>query len=106
MEDAWAILGKDSRILVAAIKSLPNLESRMEALKARLEEAKKLARTGMAKNHPDQNPGDISARTRFKAYQDALESVTWHTERTCEAMKDALENPSPLPVSKRLIVIG
>lgn len=103
LEAAWKVLGKDSGELVSSMRQLPDLDSRLAAAEAACEEAKRLARGLMRKNHPDVNPGDPGAAARFREAQEALECVRWHTEELREAVKAVKEAP-PRP-SKSLIVI-
>lgn len=103
LETAWRALGKDPVELMASMRSLPDLDSRLSAAEAACEEAKKLARGLMRKNHPDVNPGDSGAAGRFREAQEALDCVRWHTGELREAVKAAKDAP-PRP-SKSLIVI-
>jgi hypothetical protein len=103
LDAAWRVLGKDPNELVSSMRKLPDLDARLLAAEAACEDAKRLAKGVMGKNHPDVNPGDPGAAVRFREAQDALESIRWHTQELREAV-EATKNAPPRP-SKSLIVI-
>lgn len=74
LDRAWTVLGRNPRAVAAGVAALPR-ERRLEAIKAALEEAKKLARALMVKHHPDRG-GDPAL---FREVGEALASVEAHT---------------------------
>lgn len=75
---AWVLLGEDPGRVAATLKSAP-LATRGEVAGRLLERARKSAKALMVKNHPDRNPGDAGAQSRFVAVQRALASIEEHT---------------------------
>lgn len=77
---AWKILGKDAFDIVKEISIFPDRESRLASAKALLDDARRIAKGLMANNHPDKNPNNEMAPSRFREVQEALECIEYYTK--------------------------
>lgn len=78
--DAWRALGEDPDIILSEIKLHENVVSRVRSAESALRRAEKISRVLMATHHPDKNPGDEMATSRFIRVKDAIASIRFHTE--------------------------
>ena len=74
--EAWLILGKDPKEIFERILAHASLDARLNEAETALVEAKKLARSAMAKSHPDVG-GDSN---EFLRIQKALACIEQNTE--------------------------
>jgi hypothetical protein len=102
IDKAWAILGKDSKIIINHVIKYP-FNDRVRVMDGILIQARKIAKALSAKNHPDVS-NDVDAELRFKEIQLAIRSIEYHTERFKEKARSVLLEKENSP-SRTVIVI-
>ena len=94
LTDAWLILGKDPDEIFSKISSGYSIPSRINIINDFLNHAKEISKKLLAQTHPDRNPNDSEAESRFKKIQQAIQSIEYHTnkfkEKAEKKMKDQI----------------
>lgn len=77
--EAWEAVGGSAEAVFDRARRAGDTAARAAVLRASVEEARRLARTMMARHHPDKNPGDAGAASRFVRVQEALRLIEHET---------------------------
>lgn len=87
LRTSWFILGEDFSEIEKYLTSLPDLNARCKGVLLFKEKARKIAKKLMGVHHPDKNPDDDSANSRFRRVQEALHNIEKHSDEFIEMAK-------------------
>jgi hypothetical protein len=99
LHEAWSILGKDAKIIMIEVANLPR-DKRAAALLIFVDEAKRLAKSLMAKHHPDRG-GDGS---EFRRVQDALSAIVHHTDEFIKRIADISQKAEEMSARRPVFI--
>lgn len=104
--EAWEAIGGSADAVFDRARRAGDVAARVAVLRAAVEEARKLARTAMARHHPDRNPGDPGASVRFVRVQEALRLIEHETAEFERKAAERAEEAERRRNKNGLIIIG